>query len=801
MTAAWQAPATHPWPVLAVAALVTALAVAGAFQLTPEADFVDTVPQSDETTAYRALLQELDGVRFVAIYMPLDPAAPCGDSLRDGCFEALVTEQGQLTAYLTTGLGTDQISHTLSVYEAMRAGHYTFWKVATAGNAPASTYSIPQDQVTYDQVKERVLEDAGDVLAEDGSSALLLVFLATKDPAEARELAAQSLDLVAAWNREDTGVATHDHQASGLLVASHLTDERNRADLATWGAIAAVAVALVLLVVVRRPTNVAIAVASMAVATTWTFGLLGLAGVRIHFLTVFLAPLVTGIGVDYAVHLLHRYEEERSGGRGRGEALQAALRHAGGPIALAATTTVLGLSVLGLVPAPLFAQVGLVGALGILLGFIAALTVAPALRAVLPTTHRRPRRDRIGPRVRRFGLATARRPAAAWAIVAVVTVAAIAVAATQTRVESGSAENEFPQDDPQILLQHRIEEEYGAFQRGYLVVQGDLARADALGALYDATVRAQELPRTLSASSVTDFLIADAATDDGALDILVTAATSPDDRSRLPASDQEAQEALAALRADPLWRTLVPFTISSDDRLAVVAVTVEPWDDQEQLVDLRDALREHADALQAALGPDYQVEAAGAPANRAAIVQQTPIDVALATAGAALVVGLVLLAAWRRQPGGPRIALATAGLVLLASLWLVASIPVLDSLYGLASQAGAPANNAALNDMFLLAFAVTVAVGVDDMVHLASRTWEARRAGDPAPLATALATTGRAITGTTATTTAAFASLAGLYFLQSKNLAILTGLGVLYAYLLTMTLAPGLLKDNEEARA
>lgn len=812
MAPAWTLPATRPLAVLLVALLATGAGAWSATRLDPQVDFLDTIPADEPgLAAYRALLQELDGVRFVALYMAADPAGPGGGDLRsDAGFDALVGDQQRLTEHLLAQHPVGTFTHTLSVYEAMRAGNYMVQKVATAGNPPASAYALPGDPVSWQYVRDEVRSDSGkDVLARDGSSALLLLFLATDDQAKARDLAATVRDQAEAWGGNPTNqAATLAPEASGLLVASAYTDERNERDLRVWGLASMAAAAAVLLVVLRRPGNVVIAAASIACATAWTFGLLGALDAPLSFLTVFLAPLLAGVGVDYAVHVLQRVEEERDAGQPRRAAVATALRTSGAAAAVSAAVTALGLLALLAVPAPLFAQVGWVSAVGVGFGLLASVTVAPALRALLPDgpAQRTKRRGRAAPARRSWsasaGRWSLRHPILAFGAILLLTAGAVWTAATQTRLESGSAENEFPQDDPLIVLQHRIEREYGAFQRAYLVVQGDIAQPEVLRALFEASNRSAALPLFRDASSVADLLVADDATDEGALDFtlagLMAAMGQPvEEESRLPATPEEARADLDALFADPLWRGIAPFTISRDYRLAVVAIQVDPWTDQGQLVLLRDALRSQAGDLQAVLGPGYDVQAAGAPVNRAAVAEQTRADVEVAIGGVALLSGgaLVVLWVWR---GGKGLVAAVLCLlvVLVAAAWLLASVPLLDAGYRAAEAWGAPANRAALNDMFLLAFAITVASGVDNLVHLVHRHWEARKAGlgKAEALADALEHGGRAITGTSATTFVAFAVLAGVYFLQSKNLAILAAAGVLYGWALTLLVGPWILK-------
>ncbi|MGB1697244.1 MAG: efflux RND transporter permease subunit [Thermoplasmatota archaeon] len=773
--------------ILAASLALTAGAAYAATWIEAEVDFVDTVPNHPGLAPYRALLEELEGVRFVAVYQAHDPAH--GDSLRGESFDALIAEQGAFTQALLAEF-PGQFSHSLSVWEGMRTGNYMLAKIATGGNPPSSSYSVPSDPVTYEAVKSQLLGDdtLDDVLAQDGSSAISLFFTKEND----RGLALEVEAFLQTWAAREPHPATTDHQVSGLLYSSAYTDQKNREETQFWAPISAAGVFLALLFAVRRVGNVLIAMISVVVGLVWTYGLMGVLGIRISFLTLFLSPIIVGVGIDYAVHLLHRYEEARAT-QSKHEAIRTALRTTGRAVAVAAATTVAGLAMLLLVPSPLFSEIGGVSAVGVAFGFVAALTITPALRRLLPAAKRTPRRDWLGPKLAAFA---ARSRSKGWMAVALVTVVAIGVA-SQTTIESGSAENEFPQDDPVIQLQQRIEDEYGAFQRAYLVFQGDIPDPEVLTTIHGAITQSESVPLFREASAVTTLLVADADTDQGAIDIAMNGllgglGQEPGDAEKLPQTREEAIAALDRLFEDPLWRGIAPFTISRDYDLAVVAITIDPWEDQASLRSLRDALADLAAELQPALGDKATVAASGAPMNRAAIIDQTPWDISIATIGSAFAVFTVLAMAWHRKPHGVRMAAAAAGMVLLAAVWLLASVVGLDWVYG-ASGSG---NNAALNDMFLLAFAITVAVGVDDFVHVVSRYWESGTQQE------AWTHAGRAITGTTLTTLVAFGLMSGVYFLQSKNLAILTSLGVLYAYALTLLLVPRLLpKDSNTGSA
>ena len=128
-------------PVLVLCVAATVAAGFGAAQLRPEVDFVDTVPADEPgLDAYREVLTRLDGVRFVAVHMPATAGLPSGALRNDDGFDKLVLDQRDLTLRLE-GDFPGAFTHTLSVYEAMRAGNYMLQKVATNGNPPPSAYA------------------------------------------------------------------------------------------------------------------------------------------------------------------------------------------------------------------------------------------------------------------------------------------------------------------------------------------------------------------------------------------------------------------------------------------------------------------------------------------------------------------------------------------------------------------------------------------------------------------------------------------------------------------------------------
>src|SRR6185312_16708500 len=48
-----------------------------------------------------------------------------------------------------------------------------------------------------------------------------------------------------------------------------------------------------------------------AIGLIWTAGLLALAGISLDLFAVFAVVTFVGIGIDYGIHMVHRYQHER----------------------------------------------------------------------------------------------------------------------------------------------------------------------------------------------------------------------------------------------------------------------------------------------------------------------------------------------------------------------------------------------------------------------------------------------------------------------------------------------------------
>ena len=78
---------------------------------------------------------------------------------------------------------------------------------------------------------------------------------------------------------------------------------------ATW--VSMLGVLLIMVLFLRGFRHPLIILISLAVGLCWTFGWTALFIGHLNILSIVFAPMLCGLGVDYAIHWYARYEEER----------------------------------------------------------------------------------------------------------------------------------------------------------------------------------------------------------------------------------------------------------------------------------------------------------------------------------------------------------------------------------------------------------------------------------------------------------------------------------------------------------
>lgn len=117
--------------------------------------------------------------------------------------------------------------------------------------------------------------------------------------------------------------------------------------------------------------------APLSIGLIWTMGTLGWLGIPLSIATVGLSSMLLGLGVEYGVFVLSRYNEERAKKNTQLDSMKTTVFSIGTAVIGSGLTTIVGFGVLGFASIPLMQHLGETLALGIAFCLLAALLVNP----------------------------------------------------------------------------------------------------------------------------------------------------------------------------------------------------------------------------------------------------------------------------------------------------------------------------------------------------------------------------------------------------------------------------------------
>ncbi|MGV8140870.1 MAG: efflux RND transporter permease subunit [Candidatus Woesearchaeota archaeon] len=149
---------------------------------------------------------------------------------------------------------------------------------------------------------------------------------------------------------------------------------------AAYTLILAFIIIFILLIIMEQSLmKAALISAPLILGLIWTMGTMGHLGLELSIVTAGLGAMLLGLGVEYGVFMLKRYEEERDKGKDQLASLKVSLPSVGTSIMASGLTTVVGFLALTLSFSPMLQKLGLSLALGIFYCLITALVVSPLI--------------------------------------------------------------------------------------------------------------------------------------------------------------------------------------------------------------------------------------------------------------------------------------------------------------------------------------------------------------------------------------------------------------------------------------
>ena len=229
----------------------------------------------------------------------------------------------------------------------------------------------------YKKVPEDVKEALFDPYLSDDGNQLRISFRVFESYPELKrnQLIEQiKYDLV-----EEIGLKPSQVKLTGLLVLyNNVLESLIRSQILTIGVVF-LAITLMFLVLFRSIRYALVAIVPSIIASSGVLGLMGLLNIPLDVMTITIAAICIGIGVDHSIHYIHRFREEIDNDESRTQAIQNAHSSTGQAIYFTSIIIIVGFSILGLsnfIPTIYF---GIFTAFAMAIALIANLTLLPVL--------------------------------------------------------------------------------------------------------------------------------------------------------------------------------------------------------------------------------------------------------------------------------------------------------------------------------------------------------------------------------------------------------------------------------------
>ncbi|ABR55561.1 conserved hypothetical protein [Methanococcus vannielii SB] len=169
---------------------------------------------------------------------------------------------------------------------------------------------------------------------------------------------------------------------TGTPALSELVSRLMKESQSVTGAASLLAIFSILFLYFRKVVKALLPLIPVVVAIIWAAGSMALLDIPLDTATSVVASLLLGLGIDYGVHLYHRYEEERKDGKTIAQAVDISVVSTGSAVIVTTATTVAGFAALTIAPLSMMANMGKVCALGIFYCMVSVIVLLPPLLVV-----------------------------------------------------------------------------------------------------------------------------------------------------------------------------------------------------------------------------------------------------------------------------------------------------------------------------------------------------------------------------------------------------------------------------------
>jgi len=168
---------------------------------------------------------------------------------------------------------------------------------------------------------------------------------------------------------------------TGIVAMQQAIQKESMQNIIIIFPIALLFISIVIFFFNRTIKGIIIILFPLAYALALTFGIFGLVMPEMTLLSIAIVALLVGLGVDYSIHLLNRFSEEKDVAD-KIEAVEKTLKFTGKAVFLSTITTIIGFGSLTVSSMPPVVTFGLGCVIGIIFCFISASILVPCLSII-----------------------------------------------------------------------------------------------------------------------------------------------------------------------------------------------------------------------------------------------------------------------------------------------------------------------------------------------------------------------------------------------------------------------------------
>jgi predicted RND superfamily exporter protein len=241
--------------------------------------------------------------------------------------------------------------------------HYIYFNdTAPVGNESFGSYV--RQMIFFDSATDRY------------SATVIRVFTSTFTSTDTREMFQDLKDDIKGVDYGPGNKAT----VTGLMVLTIDIIDSLQTNMINSTVIAVVLAAIILIILYKSAILGILPPIPVILCSLWIVGTMYLLSYSLNILTVMVTALTIGLGIDYSIHVMERFREERERHkRGISESIHTTIMSTGTALTISAVTTILGFGVLVFSPMPIAQQFGVITAITIIYSFLAAVFVLPVI--------------------------------------------------------------------------------------------------------------------------------------------------------------------------------------------------------------------------------------------------------------------------------------------------------------------------------------------------------------------------------------------------------------------------------------